>query len=88
MRAARDNGLRADWRTVLPEDAPFSDYGAALARFYLFSLKAYAYLRLRLGDLDEGRDAVDKLLALDPTDKVNARILLDVLNRAEQSDGG
>lgn len=86
VQAARANGLRGDWRTVRPGDAPFGDYGAALARYYMFSLKAYAYLRLRLGDLDEGRDAIAKLLELDSTDKVNARVLHDVLLRAEASD--
>jgi hypothetical protein len=49
----------------------------------LFTLKAYAYLKLRLGDLAEGRDAARKMVALDPTDKVGASVLLDVLARAE-----
>jgi tetratricopeptide (TPR) repeat protein len=87
VKAARLNGLRMDWRQVCAADAAFSDFGAVLPRFYLFSLKAYPYLRLRLGDVDEGRDAVEKLLELDPTDKINARVLLDVLNRSEQPDG-
>jgi tetratricopeptide (TPR) repeat protein len=82
LRAARDNALDPDWRKVEPEDADFGSYDAMLPRFYLFTLKAYAYLKLRLGDLDEGGDAARKVLALDPADKVGAGVLLDVLARA------
>ena len=52
-----------------------------LPRFFLFTLKGYAYLHMRLGDLDEGRAAVDKLLELDPTDKIGAKLLMDILER-------
>ena len=52
----------------------------------MFTLKAYAYLQLRLGDLGEGLDVLLKLLELDPTDKINARLLLDVLQRAGCDD--
>jgi tetratricopeptide (TPR) repeat protein len=83
LKAARDNGFSTDWHCVRAEDAPFGSYDARLPRFYLFTLKAYAYLQLRLADYAEGRDAVLKLLELDPSDKVNARLLLDVLQRAE-----
>jgi hypothetical protein len=81
LKAARDNALDPDWRRVEAEDANFGSYDAVLPRFYLFTLKAYAYLKLRLGDLEEGRDAALKTLALDPTDKVGASVLLDVLGR-------
>ncbi len=85
-KAARDNGLRPDWREVRREDADFGSFGAMLPRFYLFALKAYAYLRMRLGNLVEGRLAVLKLLELDPSDKIGANVLLGVLDRAERED--
>jgi hypothetical protein len=34
---------------------------------------------MRSGALEEGREAVLKLLELDPTDKIGARVLLGVL---------
>lgn len=77
LKTARDNALDPDWRRVEAGDADFGSYDTALPRFYLFALKAYAYLKLRLGHLDEGRDAALKILALDPSDKVGARVLLD-----------
>jgi len=80
IKAAADNHLAADWREVRSQDADFSNYAAATPRFYLFTLKAYAYLQMRLGRSAEGREAVEKLLELDASDKIGAKVLLGVLN--------
>jgi tetratricopeptide (TPR) repeat protein len=85
-KAARENGLAADWQLVAAGDAAFGLYENVLPRFYLFTLKGYAYLQMRLGNLEEGRMAVAKLLELDPSDKVGARVLLEVLERVGQGD--
>ena len=85
-KAARENGLGQDWRQVRREVGSFSTYDARLPRFYLFTLKAYAYLQMRLGYVEEGREAVLKLLELDPTDKIGARVLLNVLEAMADSD--
>ena len=80
-KLAEQSQLSADWRNVQAEDAQFSSWDAVWPRFYLFALKAHAYLNMRLGNLDEGREAVLKSLELDPSDKVGAKVLLEVLNR-------
>ena len=85
-KAARENNLPADWRNVRAGDAVFNRYEDILPQFFLFTLKGYAYLQMRLGDLDEGRAAVTKLLELDPSDKIGANVLLGVLDRVGQSD--
>jgi len=85
-KAARENRLAADWREVASDDAEFGAYEKMLPRFYLFSLKGYAYLQMRLGNLSEGRGAVLKLLQLDPSDKIGARVLLGVLDRIGHDD--
>lgn len=85
-KAAQDNGVHEDWRRVAAADACFSSYDAILPRFYLFTLKGYAYLQMRLGDVEEGRAAVLKLLELDPSDKLGAKVLLGVLARMGQAD--
>jgi tetratricopeptide (TPR) repeat protein len=85
-RAAIDNSLPLDWRQVTPEDASFGDYDAIAPRFFMFSLKGYAYLSMRLGDYDESAAAIDKLLELDPADKIGAKVLLDVLERRGLED--
>jgi tetratricopeptide (TPR) repeat protein len=85
-KAAADNCLAADWRAVGPRDADFGSYEAALPRFFLFTLKGYAYLQMRLGDLEEGRAAVMKLLELDPMDHLGVRVLEGILDRGGTGD--
>lgn len=85
-KAAHENRLAPDWRDVGAGDADFGQYENMLPRFYLFTLKGYAYLQMRIGDLQEGAAAVGKLLELDPTDKIGAKVLLDVLQRMGQDD--
>lgn len=86
-KAAQDNGLAQDWREVRATDAQFGRFESVLPRFYLFTLKGYAYLNMRLGNVEEGREAIAKLLELDPSDKVGAKVLLGVLDRVGQDDG-
>jgi tetratricopeptide (TPR) repeat protein len=87
-KAARENNLPADWRDVTAHDAEFGRYENMLPRFFLFTLKGYAYLQMRLGNLGEGRAAIEKLLELDPSDKIGAKVLLGVLDRVGQDDDG
>ena len=87
-KAARENLLAADWRAVRRGNVDFGSFDAMLPRFYLFTLKAYAYLQMRLGNLDEGREAAMKLLEIEPSDKIGARVLLDVLERMGRDDEG
>lgn len=86
VKAAQDNGLSHDWRNVRRDEADFENYAALRPRFFLFTLKGYGYLNMRLGDLNEGRAALNKLLELDPTDKLGARVLLGVLERMGRDD--
>lgn len=85
-KAMRLNVLGEDWRRVQAEDAPFGEWEALLPRFFLFSLKGYAYLSMRLGRLDQGREAAEKLLELDPRDRIGAQVLIDVLDRMEEEE--
>lgn len=85
-KAARANDLSLDWREVGPGDAQFSSFDAILPRFYLFTLKGCAYLNMRLGDTDTGRAIVQKLLELDPSDKLGAGVLMGVLERMGRDD--
>jgi len=84
--AAHHNNLADDWRLVQSGDANFSSYDAMMPRFYLFVLKGYAYLQMRLGNLDEGLAAAMKLLELDASDKIGATVLIEVHQRMEQGD--
>jgi hypothetical protein len=85
-KAMRENLLGDDWRAVREDGADFSNWGALVPRFFLFSLKGYAYLNMRLGRLDEGRAAAEKLIELDARDRIGAQVLLDVLDRMGMDD--
>ncbi|HSD36048.1 MAG TPA: hypothetical protein VLC92_00985 [Rhodocyclaceae bacterium] len=79
-------GLPSRWQDV-EADACFTLL-EPLPRFFLFTLKGYAYLSLRLGELDAGREAIAKLDALDPQDEVGYRVLDAVLARMGRDDFG
>lgn len=51
----------------------------ALLRFHLFSLKAQAYLLVRLGRAAEGKAILTRLLELDSHNRLGARQLLEVV---------
>lgn len=85
-KAMQLNVLGDDWRKVEPMEADFGNWGALLPRFLLFTLKGYAYLNLRLGALEEGRAAAEKLIELEPLDRIGAQVLIDVLDRMEHED--
>src|SRR5208283_4942868 len=85
-KATRENNMPRDWRRARAQDAVFDRYDEMLPRFFLFTLKGYAYLQMRLGALDESRVALAKLLELDPSDKIGAKVLLGVLDRIGVED--
>jgi tetratricopeptide (TPR) repeat protein len=84
-KAAGESGLSPDWRRVCPHDAAFDGFNAA-PRFYLFTLKAYGYIQMRLGNFEEGRAAIAKVMELDPQDKMGGSILLSILDRIGQDN--
>ena len=71
--------IPADWNVLT--SAHLSQAGPAamaLVRFHLLSLKAEAYLLLRLGRTMEGRAMLLKLLELDSHNRLGAKQLLEV----------
>jgi hypothetical protein len=75
--AARQGGFTPDW-TLL--DARSADWQRVDApqHFYLFTLKALAFIRLRLGRPQESRELLAKLGELDPQDSVGASVIRDL----------
>lgn len=77
-------GLPMLWRQVPAQPLAGARFDPA-TRFFLFSLKGYAYLSLRLGDATEARDALALLCALDPEDRVGGALLETVRLRRERN---
>jgi len=80
VRGAAALGLPARWRDLPLRALPDARHDPAV-RFYLFALKGYAYLSLRLGDDGEAAAALQRLRALDPDDCVGGALLEDVRQR-------
>lgn len=72
--AARQGGFCSDWRCLTPDSADWFDC-AAPSHFYLFSLKALAFIRLRRGEAGECREILDKLAEIDPAEQVGASVI-------------
>lgn len=69
-----------DWRTLSPGlVAAVSAEQRVPLRFYLFTLKAQGFLQMRLYNLDESRDVFEKLVELDPKDRIGAAGLLNLV---------
>ena len=75
--AAEKGGFTPDW-TRLDRDSLDWQRVDAPQHFYLFTLKALAFIRLRLGRAEESHALLAKLLELDPHDTVGASVIRDL----------
>ncbi len=81
VAAAQQGWFDADWQKLSAASAQWSDYDAP-AHFYLFSLKALAFIRLRQGDASESSAILAKLAEIDPGDSVGACVVRAVAEAA------
>ena len=75
--AARLGGFPADWRHLDAGSANWVRVDAP-QHFYLFTLKALAFMCLRLGKPEESGELLAKLHELDPADSVGASVIRDL----------
>lgn len=75
--AAAQASIDRDWRAVQPADADFSMPGPA--RFWLFTLKALAFISVRRDEREEARQLVGKLRVLDPADRLGFGVVEGLL---------
>ena len=75
--AARQAGVAADWALLSPQSVNWY-LPDAPQHFYLFTLKALAFIRLRLGKRAESLALLDKLQELDPGDSVGSSVIRDL----------
>lgn len=75
--AAKLGGFTSDWTRL---DANTVDWRRVDApqHFFLFTLKALAFMRLRLGYAEESHALLAKLAELDPNDSVGASVIRDL----------
>ena len=80
--SARQAGIAADWELL---DNTSCDWASIESpqHFYLFSLKALAFIRLRQQRLDESFAILAKLREIDPLDSVGASVIQSYANGAK-----
>lgn len=75
--AAQQGGFSNDWTQLDATSAAWSRVDGP-QHFYLFTLKALAFIRLRLERADEARQILAKLAEIDPADGVGASVIRDL----------
>lgn len=79
--AAASGGFTEDWSQLHVASAPWGDVNHP-AHFYLFSLKALAFMRLRQRDAVEAFRLLEKLRELDAQDQVGWSVIAALADRA------
>ena len=74
LSAAMQGGFNADWRSLQADTADWQCFDGP-AHFYLFSMKALAFIRLRRGDFEETSAILAKMAEIDPGDSVGASVI-------------
>lgn len=72
--AARQAHIPSDWRLLDNTSCDWSRVDAP-QHFYLFSLKALAFIRLRQQHVEESHEILAKLREIDPRDSVGASVI-------------
>lgn len=85
IKAAIQGGFNHDWSTL---NAGSADWRQAHgpARFFLYALKALAFIRLRQNMPKQAREILDAMTRIDPEDRVGASVIRDLLAGLENSD--
>ena len=77
---ARQLKFPESWRDLSIEFIGFGVMQSmTLVRFYLMTLKGSGYLYLRLDELDEGIERLEKVLEVDTEDRLGASVLLQTV---------
>ncbi|MFA6902519.1 MAG: hypothetical protein WC236_05500 [Gallionellaceae bacterium] len=80
--AAHQGGFSAEWKHLSPPSANWNSK-KGVQHFYLFTLKALAFIRLRLGKREESLSLLDKLSELDPKDSVGSSVIRELINESK-----
>lgn len=83
---AEKAGFPAQWERVSPSHREERAREDPLFRLYLFALKAYGYLEIRLGEREKGLAALRKLEELDPKGLLRGGDLRKIVERGQTEE--
>jgi hypothetical protein len=82
--AAESIGFPGHWRQLTLDHLGHGVLQSyTMVRFYLMALKGAGYLNLRLGELAEGVEMLNKVIELDCNDRLGAKVLLRSIGPTE-----
>ncbi|WP_020159886.1 hypothetical protein [Methylobacter marinus] len=76
--SARQGGFPSDYRRLAREPKKWNLYANEISLFYLYTLKALAFIKLRQGLLVEGQLILSQLQQLDPKDLSGGSVIMDL----------
>lgn len=76
--AARQGGFPNDYRRLTQNRQKWDLYANEITLFYLYTLKALAFIKLRLGFALEAQLVLSHLQQLDPQDLSGASVIMDL----------
>jgi tetratricopeptide (TPR) repeat protein len=86
-KAAELGGFPPEWDKLTPRSADWS-LATGEERVYLFTLKALAFIRLRLSDLAGAEAILLKLQDLDPQDQVGSSVISGLADGLKEAANG
>ncbi len=76
--AARQGRFPADYKRLLREKDKWNLYANGITHFYLYSLKALAFIKMRSGKALQARIILSAIGELDPEDRTGASVIADL----------
>jgi hypothetical protein len=76
--SARQGGFPSDYRRLARDPKKWDLYASEITLFYLYTLKALAFIKLRQGHLVEGQLILSQLQQLDPKDLSGGSVIMDL----------
>ncbi|MGD0959597.1 MAG: hypothetical protein ABSB19_07305 [Methylomonas sp.] len=84
--AALQGGFPADYRRLADETGHWDMYAGETGLFYLYTLKALAFIKLRLSEADEARQILILLRGLDPEDRCGGSVVMQLAHALDEEN--
>lgn len=84
QQAAQQGGFPADYRYLARQPGQWDMYASESALFYLYTLKALAFIKLRLGQGREAGAILSLLRLLDAEDRCGASVIMSLAAALEE----
>ncbi|MDO9106674.1 MAG: hypothetical protein Q7U57_17145 [Methylovulum sp.] len=83
--AARQGGFPSDYRRLVQEPARWDLYASEITLFYLYTLKALAFIKLRQACPLDAQSILAHIKQLDPKDLSGASVIMDLAAGMDES---